>query len=380
MKIMLIGHEKGLNGASRSLLNVADELSERGHSVYVLSSFNSGMLFEELRRHKIEVIVEPFYLWCQQKGDINNWEKKEEEWRREYNAINKKTAKHIAQYAVDNNIDIIHSNTSVINIGGLISKYSGIKHVWHIREFADLDFNIYPLIPRKKCYKFMNRYTDRFICVSKAVADHYDMLDSEKKEVIYNGISITDSLSSDITNHEDNISRILIAGAIYPGKGQHEAVAACAELYKQGINDYELLIAGEGKKYFSVPDELQDHVRFLGQVEDMASLRKTIDINLMCSRAEAFGRVTVEAMMSGIPVIGSNSGGTPELIQDGVTGFLYESGNIEELAEKIIILMNNKELRERMGKAGREYAEKNFTIERCVDKIEEVYRNLLNTQ
>jgi glycosyltransferase involved in cell wall biosynthesis len=179
---------------------------------------------------------------------------------------------------VDNNIDIIHSNTSVINIGGLISKYSGIKHVWHIREFADLDFNIYPLIPRKKCYKFMNRYTDRFICVSKAVADHYDMLDSEKKEVVYNGISITDPLSSDITNHEDNISRILIAGAIYPGKGQHEAVAACAELYKQGFKDFELLIVGEGKNTFQCPMSFRIMYAFLGRLKIWLHLEKQLTL------------------------------------------------------------------------------------------------------
>ena len=59
-----------------------------------------------------------------------------------------------------------------------------------------------------------------------------------------------------------------------------------------------------------------------------------------------------------------------------MTGFLYERGNIEELAEKILVLMNDNELRERMGKAGRKYAEKHFAIERCVDEIEKVYYSL----
>ena len=375
-KILMIGHEQELNGASRSLLGIADMMIARGQSIYVLTSFADGPFYEELKKRELTIIVEPFYRWCVYKSGKRNWIKCKYLWSIRWNRINIATAKKISEYVRKERIDIIHTNTSVINIGALISKYSGIKHVWHLREFADLDFNMYPIISKKRYYRFMNRFTDCFICVSKAVADHYDMLDPKKKYIVYNGICSPKGYL-DKENHNGEKIRILIAGKVDPAKGQDEAINACTKVYEYGITNFELLIAGKGEKYFNVPEEIHDNVMFLGQVEDMASLRETVDIELMCSKAEAFGRVTAEAMMAGIPVIGSNTGGTPELIQDGVTGFLYEKGNIKQLSEKIIMLMSDKELRERLGLAAKKYAYSYFTIARCVDSIEEIYKEIL---
>lgn len=138
---------------------------------------------------------------------------------------------------------------------------------------------------------------------------------------------------------------------------------------------FTIYIAGSGEVYFEVNNELKERVHFLGQVDNIRDIRKHIDIELVCSRAEAFGRVTAEAMLAGIPVIGSNTGGTPELINDGVDDFLYERGNIEMLADKIEILIKNKCLLKEMGRVAKEKAKKMFTIERCVKEIENVYKS-----
>ena len=376
MNILLIGHEQDFNGASRSLLNIADLLVERNHNVHILTSYHSGSFYGEIKKRNIRVIVAPYYRWCVVRGSRFGWIKKRLLWHLLGIVTNIRTAKSMAKYCLEQHIDIIHTNTSVINIGALISKYGGFKHVWHIREFADEDFNMYPLVSNVEYYGFMNKFTDCFICVSKAVADHYNLLDPKKKCVIYNGI-ISAGHSSVRIKHKGRKIRILIAGRLNPAKGQDEAAMACVELWKQGIKDFELLIAGNGKRYFDIPEEFQEYVSFLGQVDDMVSLRQTVDIELMCSKAEAFGRVTAEAMLAGIPVVGSNTGGTPELIQDGVTGFLYEKGNIKQLADKLSILILNEELRIKMGYASREIAARRFSIERCVDEIEQVYRSLI---
>ena len=81
--------------------------------------------------------------------------------------------------------------------------------------------------------------------------------------------------------------------------------------------------------------------------------------------------------MGGIPVIGCNTGGTPELIQDGVNGFLYERGNIQQLADKIRYLIDNPFSRREMGKNAKEYATQHFGIVQSVNKIESVYREVL---
>ncbi len=84
----------------------------------------------------------------------------------------------------------------------------------------------------------------------------------------------------------------------------------------------------------------------------------------MCSRMEAFGRVTIEAMKMGTPVIGARSGGTPEVIREGLTGLLYTPGDVKELADKIQQLCENRQTARQMGEQARRWAMASFTQER----------------
>jgi L-malate glycosyltransferase len=370
VKILFIGHESSLNGASKSMLNIIDTLSEK-HKIYVLTSFQSGTFYKELIKRNVEILCYPYYRWCLKKENNVQWVKRKFRWFLYEKKVNEITAKKVAKLAMEKNIDIIHSNSSVINIGALINKYSGIRHVWHIREFADLDFQMYPLISKQRYFKIMNQYTNRFICISNAVFNHYELLDKGKKRVIYNGVD-----NSNFIEHTGNMKpsvNFLIAGRISKAKGQEYAIQACLKLIQKGNNNFHLYIAGSGEMQEKIPFQLTDFVSVLGLVKDMPELRKDMDVELVCSKAEAFGRVTAEAMMGGIPVIGSNTGGTVELIQDGVTGFLYDYNSVDNLAAKMLRMIKEEDLRVKMGQQAREYAEKHFKIERCVDEILNVY-------
>ncbi len=379
MNILFIGHEDELNGASKSMLNIIDCLLNKGHNIFLLTAYHSGSFYNEVSRRNIQVIVEPFERWSERLQKGKEYYKQLLRWHIKCKAINSDTARKIAKLAKEQRIDVIHSNTSVINIGALISKYSGIPHIWHIREFGNLDFNMHFLEPKWYVSKFLNRYTDRFICISKAIMEHYQNLDSNKKVLVYNGIS-NDAIIEEHEKIAHQGIHILIAGRISETKGQHEAVAACELLVKRGIDDFELFLAGSGDVYFVISDGLKEKVHILGQVDNMCDVRKHIDIELVCSKAEAFGRVTAEAMLAEIPVIGSKTGGTPELINDGVDGFLYDRGDIEMLANKIEILIKDKSLLKEMGRAAQEKAKKLFTIQRCVDEIEAVYKDVVSSQ
>ena len=97
----------------------------------------------------------------------------------------------------------------------------------------------------------------------------------------------------------------------------------------------------------------------------------------MCSRDEAMGRVTVEAMASGLPVIGHARGGTPELVRDGITGFLYTDG-AEALAARMLELVGDLSRAKRMGRGGAEEASKRFTVEGYASEVLAVYRSVLS--
>ena len=372
MRILFIGHEQDLNGASRSLLNIIAQIEDI-HSVFVLSPYESGPFVDALRQRKVTVLYRPYYRWCLQKASFLGWVKKRTLWYLYQSRQNQRIARELAAFCKENRIDVIHTNTGVIDLGARIRKLSGMPHVWHLREFADLDFHMYPLVSRSRYEKQMAAGADRFICISDAIRKHYSFLPQNARILVYNGVD----RSNILTDHTPSDTvRLLIAGRISPEKGQWLAVCACQKLVNRGIQNFVLNIAGSGDLGHPVPEDMKERVILLGQVKDMPALRKNIDVELVCSAAEAFGRVTAEAMLGGIPVIGSRSGGTIELIEEGVTGYLYPKGDVDALADKLALLIENHELRNSMGKAAQEYAVSHFMIERCVQEILDVYASL----
>ena len=114
---------------------------------------------------------------------------------------------------------------------------------------------------------------------------------------------------------------------------------------------------------------VEGQVKFTGPVENPLPIMSSCDVVAVCSHCESFGRVTVEAMKLGKPVVGSRTGGTAELIQDGFNGFLYTVGNYEDLASKLQILLSNAELRNRMGEAACSWASNRFTRAKFRDDL-----------
>ena len=120
-----------------------------------------------------------------------------------------------------------------------------------------------------------------------------------------------------------------------------------------------------------------DHVTFMGHVPNGIQVMQSVDIVLMCSRMEAFGRVTVEAMLAGKPVIGARSGGTTELIHENFNGLLYTPGNYLELAEKILYLYRHPHLAKEMGLNGQKWTTAYFTEERYGGEVLAILEEIL---
>jgi glycosyltransferase involved in cell wall biosynthesis len=120
-----------------------------------------------------------------------------------------------------------------------------------------------------------------------------------------------------------------------------------------------------------------DHILFAGvKIGDALShYYRACDIFVMPSREEGFGVVFLEAMAFGKPVIGGNHGGTPEIVKDGVNGFLVQYGDVDTLSDRLICLLHNAELRNRMGGAGRQHVEENYTFERFHQRLVRLLHN-----
>jgi glycosyltransferase involved in cell wall biosynthesis len=170
--------------------------------------------------------------------------------------------------------------------------------------------------------------------------------------------------------------RCTIAGGICPGKGQEDAVRAVALLQEQNVN-VELLIVGanENPQYRHKLDQIiqknrmENIVLFAGEVRDARALIKLSDLLLVCSRSEGFGRVTIEAQLACIPVIGTATNATPELIQEGFNGLLYDADDVAGLAEKILYLYRNPDRARLLGEQGRRSAISVFNKARYASEL-----------
>jgi glycosyltransferase involved in cell wall biosynthesis len=98
---------------------------------------------------------------------------------------------------------------------------------------------------------------------------------------------------------------------------------------------------------------------------------------LLLSEKESFGLVALEAMACGVPCIGTNVGGIPEVIVDGKTGYICELGNIEEVTDKAVDILSNPEIHKLFAENSVERAEKNFSAERIVSEYESIYYNII---
>lgn len=383
MNVLYISHCNGLEGgASFSLLYLMKEMKKKGVNVYLLVPEKKRHLTYIYRLNGIKVIGFHYDRWIKENRKQLIGKKYidlvKSHWR----------AKKISDKIKKLNIDIIHTNSSVVNIGGLINKYTSIPHVWHIREFGEEDYNLYYYYGKKYSINFMNKNSSKIITVSKALYKKYESSLREKMTVIYNGISNEyinpkkNFLSDLRSSKKINIS---ISGTIHPGKGQEEAILAVNELIKQGYINLHLYIAAQSSdkdyeeklKGIVKKCKIESNIHFVGYKSDLKELRQMSCLELVCSRKEAFGRVTIEAMLSMNPVIGANAGGTKELIINGFNGILYKSGDYKDLANKIVYFLKKPEKIEYMGKNGFEYALKNFTSEKNADQIYRIYSEIL---
>src|SRR5205085_12392344 len=165
-------------------------------------------------------------------------------------------------------------------------------------------------------------------------------ISEQKIKVLYEGydlnelcdsgeqIELTEIASNNILAKKTDISCVIV-GSLQSGKGHIDAINAIHHLTNKGLN-IKLYIVGKGHKNYK--DllistisllNLEDHIFFLGYLKSPLNIMKQCNVLLMCSRNEAFGLVTIEAMSLGKPVIGTQSGGTTEIIKDGFNGLFY---------------------------------------------------------
>ena len=178
--------------------------------------------------------------------------------------------------------------------------------------------------------------------------------------------------------------KILMPGMITPLKGQRQLLEAALLLRQQGYDQFEIVFVGNEDpgyagelKAFINENGMGDNISFYGRSKEMAKWYLWADLVVVCSGAEAFGRVTVEAQLSSCLVIGADKGATMEIIEDKETGYLYQYGNPGDLAVKIINALKDKSGAQKIAEAGRDNVARLFTKEHNADEVIKVYDQIM---
>ena len=287
------------------------------------------------------------------------------------------------------NPDIVHAQGTIVSYSTAAAlvrnKYPVLLTVHgtatrDIKYYSGLTFVLFKLV-HKPNERYVVSKIPNIIIVAPQVKDIISGMTDSKIHIIPNGVDFEDvqNIQPKSTEHPS----ILFVGRLAKIKGV-DILLKAIPVIKEKIPAIHIYIAGLGPQEEELKElvkelNIEENVEFLGFISggNKYAWYKSVDVCVFPSRHDSGPIVLLEAMACGKPIIASNVGGIPFMVEDGKTGFLFESGNVGELAEKIVILLKDKEMQEKMGEAGLEKV-KEFTWEKIAEQTVKVYKEVLS--
>lgn len=386
MKILYILHANIMGGATLSFLNLLRGVVEKGHQAVVVTPVerDSVALAAELNRLGIGHYNIP--MTCQWKLPLGLLT-----GIRQYlktaalallrksrcNDIYEESIQKLSEIIDIEHPDIIHTNTGVVHIGQIVALQKRIKHVWHLREYQEIDFNA-KILPSKAVFLERLQQSDAVITITKDIYSYFNLQAHPCSRVVYNGVFN----KSDACFEFPKEKYYLCFSRISPEKGQRDVMLAFDKFYVTHP-DYRLLIAGFGSEnYINELKKLQQKLKsggaiaFIGFQKDAKKYMRKARALVVASPNEGFGRMSAEALFCGCLLIGRNSAGTKEIL-DYTGGYPYD-GSVEDLACKMesVAKLSDSEYQ---GKAmsAQAKAVSTYSNESYVSSVIDVYKEIL---
>ena len=378
MKVLLVSAHSVISGANKSMCVLAEYLIKRGCDV-TIALRKQGDIIQEIESRGLNYIVLRNYNWTVpvSHNTISSTILKK-------SIANMLEKRKIKKFLKKEKFDIVHNNSISSFLVAECAEELGMQVIWHFREFLEEDHGL----TISKLYHPENliNKANAGIAISSSILDKYKKKYTLPIQLIYNGIEYADFWCERDILVRDKIS-VAVIGRVCEGKNQLEVIKALLWLKNQGINNIELHLIGEKEEHSDYYKKIisylgteakviKDRVYFDGVISDIASEYRKLDIVIVPSVSEAFGRVAVEAMYSGCYVIGANTAGTAEVLNKKYSE-LYELGNVSELGSILSRVINNQAEIRMKAKQAQEYAVNTFTAEKNAEHIYELYKNLL---
>jgi glycosyltransferase involved in cell wall biosynthesis len=364
--VALFAHAPDLGGAGRVLWELADELGRRGVRVHAAAPAE-GPLLARMRESGIATDAIDYAPWTTRRAGLR---RRLRRWSR-----NRRALGELVALLERVRPDAVLSNTLTIPAPALAARRIGIPHLWFVHEFGARDHGLRFDLGRGPSLRLVGRLSRRVLVNSQATFQEMARwVDPARLRRIHYAVDVP-AVGPDERPPDALPFRLVLVGRLTPAKGQREAVEALALLRARGC-DVTLDLVGPQQLRFARELEalgtrhgVRDRLRIVSERSDVAAVFRGADLALMCSRAEALGRVTVEAMKLDRPVVGARCGATPELIEHGSTGLLYRPGSPSDLALQIERLYRDRALARRLGLQAGRWARETFTRERLAREL-----------
>ncbi|MDY7092260.1 MAG: glycosyltransferase family 4 protein [Acidobacteriota bacterium] len=300
-------------------------------------------------------------------------------------------------------IELVHTNTSLNLQGALVAAWSGVPHVWHIREHIGHRRLFRFWLPEPLLARTFESLSDALVVNSETSAELFRRHHRDRTlRVIYNGVDLdlfaggaeerapalrkswgageeepvvamVAHLSSRVKRHDVFVRAVAQLAPRWP---QARFVVVGTDPAQSGGYRSELEHA---RAIHDLARELKVDQRILwaGALDDVPAVMNAVDLLVHPADRESFGRVAVEAMAAGKPVVAADAGGLREIVEDGVTGLRVPAGDADGFARAIEELLEQPQRRQALGQAGRRRVEERFSLTATGRDVDALYRSLM---
>jgi glycosyltransferase involved in cell wall biosynthesis len=361
--VLLMSQDLDIGGCQRDLTKLALGIDRSRFEPHVGCFRFTGVRIEELRQSRIPIVHFPVYSF------------------RSPQALN--GARLMGRYIREHGIELIHTfDVPTTVFGAPVARwYKAPAFVSSQLSFRDLYSGFF-----QRLLRVSDRLSDRIVINCQAVGRDLEHrgISHDRLYLCYNGVDASIFHPGRITRPKPLVDADLVVGVaagLRPEKGLDLLIRAFAAIAPADRN-IKLLVLGDGPlrddlERLTVDLGVRNHVIFQPGAPNVEEWLRAMDIFVLPSHSESFSNALLEAMACGCCVIGSRIGGTPELISEGETGLLFEPGDLDELARKLRLAMDDESVRTRLAGAAVSYTHKTLSLERFVQRLEALYIDLI---
>ncbi|WP_090637063.1 N-acetyl-alpha-D-glucosaminyl L-malate synthase BshA [Neobacillus massiliamazoniensis] len=348
-------------------------LAERGHEIHFISSsipFRLNRMYHNIYYHQVEVNQYSVF---------------------QYPPYDIALANKMAEVIKREKLDILHVHYAIPHaVCAILAKHMSNRDIKIVTTLHGTDITVLGYDPSlTDAIKFGIEKSDVVTAVSKALVEQTNELIVQNKPIqtVYNFVDerIYHKRDAKHLREEFEIKEdekvIIHVSNFRTVKRVQDVIKAFANI--SSAMPSRLLLVGDGPEMTRVCKQvrelnLEDLVLFLGKQENLEELYSISDLMLLLSEKESFGLVALEAMACGVPCIGTNTGGLPEVVTHQQTGFICEVGDIEDISTKAIQLLSDKALHQSYSQQSIETVKSKFSADRIVEQYEQIYFELMN--